>query len=191
MPETTTTQPNPCNKNGQGCAADEFCLSSGCRDYNNESSCTNFECVQITNVKKDQVNGKNLYGSSSSMNWWSAKRFCKAAASQAGGSGKMVSWEDINWKCYSGEGTSVPNPTSKKSGYCKGTSESSGSNNVSETIKDLREMYCGSDKRESSCAYYPWLKDEATSYSAYYVYLSNGHVNSYGRGTSSYHALCE
>ncbi len=184
-----------CRDNHDCDESSEFCLSSGCSDSCNESVCTQFECVKINDndIVKGTINEKPYYGSVNGMNWWSAGRFCIAAASIEGKTGKLVSWNDINWQCYAEEDNTeiIPKPTNKESGYCKETSAIGGSSNISDTIKQLRSMYCNNDGSLDCNNKYVWLsEDDSSSCYAYRVYLQSGGVFDNYRYYDNRYALC-
>ena len=202
QPETTTLPETTTDKceNNDDCkrlkgSDDYYCRSSGCSDSCNESACTLFKCVKISDddIVQGNVNGNDYYGSKTRMNWWSAKRFCEAAARMVGGSGSMVSWGDsgIDWKCY--QDNDAPDPINKNPGYCKATSDHWGIDNVSETIKDFREMWsCDREitNNETCNTIYPWLEDEDPSCDTYLFTLNSGRVNHHLR-YDGHNAFCK
>ena len=80
----------------------------------------------------------------------------------------------------------------KKSGYCHATSVGhtrSADDNISERVKDLREMW-GCDRESTNCSGYLLLRDSYDSCGVYYVSLRNGNISYYNRNYSN-SALCE
>ncbi len=192
-------QRGECESN-EDCGANEFCRSSSCNDATSSdaSGCGKFECVEIkeSDIIKGNVGGKDCYGSKINLNWQSAERFCEAAKNRvAGAQGKRVSWggSGIDWKCYSGADNTDHVPTTNEVwGFCKATSGGYGANNVSETIRDLWEMYCGD--RENGCVGHEiWLNDGSyTSYLAKAVFLyGDSQVFDQFHTVWSYHPFCQ
>ncbi len=194
---------NPCNKNGQGCEAGKFCLSSGCSDtcsnsqMTEEDSCKNgtYKCEKIDSYKaenKDTEHPDKYVMSKSSMNWWSAERFCKAQHKH------MVSATELKCKDKFGENFGY----SKSNTWCychndesEKTCTQSSTSEVSSVIKALRKAENGS---ETSGSKYYWLDDayanttsSRDSCRAYSVTLYNGNVTSSNRYSSGGSALCE
>ena len=168
-PETTTTEPKPCDEFKQ-CDPGYFCLSNGCNDicngnYNSgmateEESCKNgaYTCEPIGLFKKKNVtvNGNNeiYYYKEEYMNWWSAKRYCKALGK---GSGEMVSLEELG--CEKGKlGNGVCTGELRKALKCEGE----------EGCSDFSRVWTRT----------PYNSDSDNSCNAYSVSLNDGYVGS-------------
>ena len=159
-----------------------------------EDSCKNgtYKCEKIDSYKaenKDTENPNKYVMSKSSMNWWSAERFCKALGR------RMKRVEEL--KCgytikYSGGDHTW--------GYCHGSGStmawnSSSISEVSSVIKELRKAQNGTETSGNSNYY--WLYDayanttsSSNSCRAYYVDLTYGIVDYDSRSSGDY-ALCE
>ncbi len=182
---------NPCNS----CADDEFCLSSDCNtcsidggDGRTTEVCSTHSCKKISEYKaenKDTENPDRYIMSKSSMNWWSAERFCKALP----GNRHMVTFAELNC-CNQNLGVGGTR-------YCYAKGETcSMSNGLSDVIKALSKAETGTETKGNKIY---WLYDPFTSTNAgrnscgaYTVYLHNSYFDYARRNSYKYaNALCE
>ncbi len=207
VPESYCRTNADCNKEGK---KGYFCytrLGKDCyiefEDGGNRNSGT---CKLVSSFlkKKAKIGGTTYYGTTSNMTWWSACRFCAARKGaddgicKSGTSGTTGTTEEPDFMAgyemlQCADKIDVDN---QKTGYChesEAGNTSRADDNISEKVKDLREMY-GCSREDTSCDNYPWLRDSYSSCRAYRVRLGNGSVSDVTRYASNgldYIALCE
>ena len=83
QPETTTTEPKPCDEFKQ-CDPGYFCLSncSSCDSGGQEPADCTFICEKIGISLSKEIKGITYYYKEENINWWSAKRYCEALKAQ-------------------------------------------------------------------------------------------------------------
>ncbi len=131
-----------CRENNH-CAEDEYCYKLGgfsCTDEWKDEEDFSGSCRKVNeDLIPGTVNGQIYYGSKNTMNWWSAERFCKAAAQFGHGNGQMAVWGKPNFNC---------NPPVTLSTLAHQYCHKNGSdvrvgdfNDLSTTVEELREMF--------------------------------------------------
>ncbi len=169
------------------------------------------KCKKLGHYQKEQFDNETYYVSDETMTWWSAQNYCQALTRTTDCGGNMVSWSKLNLQCAneivvqdgckcSDENCNLDHQVkqcqrlSLAEGihlYCKkDTAGTSGSSNIPDKLKTLRETFFNNDSES-----FVWLNDGNNPCYAW-VIGPNGIVTArpryYGRDilVSDGHAFC-
>ena len=161
-------------KSNNDCETDEYCSML----WLTGNACQIAEtgkCKKLGNYQKKTFDNETYYVSDETMTWWSAQNYCQALTRITDCGGNMVSWSKLNLQCANeivvqdgckcSDGNCNLDHQVKQCQrlslaegihlYCKkDTTGTSGSSNIPDKLKTLRETFFNNDSES-----FVWLND--------------------------------